>query len=242
PVTRRISQTRFEQIGNALNDYLATLPPAWQRVVGAYHLVDVAHKVVGVGSVGLRAFLALLEGSSPDDVLFLQLKQARRSVIAPFVHGETPRHAHQGQRVVEYQQALQTASDPLLGWATLPVTSDPSTATQLGPGSMMPGSPAIQVYVRQYRNMKGAVVIDGLDASALSDYARVLGLLLAKSHARTSGASRISGYLGGSDAAVEAFVRFARAYADQTEADHAALCAAVRAGRLPPPALGSAGG
>lgn len=233
PVTRRISPARFEQIGTALDEYLTTLPSAWQRVVGAYHLVDVAHKVVGVGSVGLRAFLALLVGSNPDDVLFLQLKQARRSVVAPYVHGETARHAHQGQRVVEYQQALQTASDPLLGWATLPVLVDAATATQAGPESAIPGSPAIQVYVRQYRNMKGAVVIDGLDPSALIDYARVLGLLLAKSHARTSGASRISGYLGSSDAAAEAFVRFARAYADQTEADHAALCAAVQAGRLP---------
>ena len=72
--------------------------------------------MVGVGSVGLRAYVALLEGSSPDDVIFLQLKQARRSVIAPYVHGESAWHAHQGQRVVEYQQALQTVSDPLLGW------------------------------------------------------------------------------------------------------------------------------
>ena len=82
----------------------------------ATRIVDVAHKVVGVGSVGLRAYVALLEGSSPDDVVFLQLKQARRSVLARYVHGESAWHAHQGQRVVEYQQALQTVSDPLLGW------------------------------------------------------------------------------------------------------------------------------
>jgi len=69
--------------------------------------------------VGLRAYIALCEGSSPDDVVFLQLKQARRSVIAPFVHGDSAWHAHQGQRVVEYQQALQTVSDPLLGWTTV---------------------------------------------------------------------------------------------------------------------------
>lgn len=232
PVTKRISPVRFEQVGTALDGYLTTLPLQWRRVVGAYRLVDAAHKVVGVGSVGLRAFLALLEGSGPDDVLFLQLKQARRSVIAPFVHGEHALHTHQGQRVVEYQQALQTVSDPLLGWATLPATVDPSTATHLAPGSTMPGSPAIQVYVRQYRNMKGAVLIDGLDADALVDYARVLGLLLAKGHARTSGASRIAGYLGKSDAAAEAFARFAARYADQTEADHAAFCAAIKAGRL----------
>ncbi len=233
PVTRKVSPARFDQVGQALDEYLSTLPLQWRRVVGAYRLVDVAHKVVGVGSVGLRAFVALLVGSSPEDVLFLQLKQANRSVIAPFIHGDQAFHHHQGQRVVEYQQALQTVSDPLLGWATLPALVDPTTSTHLGPGSAMPGSPAIQVYVRQYRNMKGAVLIDGLDADALVDYARVLGLLLAKGHARTSGASRIAGYLGGSDAAAEAFVRFAQAYADQTEADHAALCAAIKAGRLP---------
>lgn len=233
PVTRKVAPARFDQVGVALDDYLGTLRLQWARVVGAYCLMDVAHKVVGVGSVGLRAFLALLVGSSSDDVLFLQLKQARRSVIAPFIHGAHARHAHQGQRVVEYQQALQTVSDPLLGWATLPPIMAPGIATQLSADSTMSGAPAIQVYVRQYRNMSGAVVIDGLDAGALVDYARVLGLLLAKSHARTSGASRIAGYLGKSDAAAEALVQFARAYADQTESDHAAMCAAVRSGRLP---------
>ena len=90
--------------------------------------------------MGLRAYVALLEGSSPDDVLFLQLKQARRSVVARFVHGESAWHAHQGQRVVEYQQALQTVSDPLLGWTTV--------------GER-------QYYVRQFRDMKGAITVDG---------------------------------------------------------------------------------
>ncbi len=229
----RVSDARFEQITQALDDYLGTLPLQWRRVIGGYRLVDCAHKVVGVGSVGLRAFIALLEGSAPDDLLFLQLKQAQRSVLARFTHGSHAWHHHQGQRVVEYQQALQTVSDPLLGWATLPAFAEPSTATYLGPFTEMPGSPALQVYVRQYRNMKGAVIIDGLGAEAVADYARVLGLLLAKSHARTSGASRIAGYLGNSDAAAEAFANFARAYADQTEADHAALLRAVQAGRLP---------
>lgn len=233
PLLTKVSDSRFEQITQALDDYLGTLPLQWQRVIGGYRLVDCAHKVVGVGSVGLRAFLVLLEGSAPDDLLFLQLKQAGRSVLAPFMHGSQAWHKHQGQRVVEYQQSLQTVSDPLLGWATLPASTDRSTATYLGPYTEMPGSPALQVYIRQYRNMKGAVVIDGLDAGAVADYARVLGLLLAKSHARTSGASRIAGYLGRSDAAAEAFANFARAYADQTEADHAALVKAVTDGKLP---------
>ena len=168
--------------------------------------------MVGVGSVGLRAYVALCEGSSPDDVVFLQLKQARRSVVAPFVHGENALHGHQGQRVVEYQQALQTVSDPLLGWTS------------------MDGR---QYYVRQFRDMKGAIAVDGIDAGALTDYAGICGYLLAKGHARTSGASMIAAYVGGSEKLDEAFARFARAYADQTERDHAALVDAVARGRLP---------
>jgi hypothetical protein len=212
PLITRPDEDRVEQIVDALDGYLTTLSTQWRRVVGGYRVVDVAHKVVGVGSVGLRAYIALLEGSSSDDVLFLQLKQARRSVVAKFVHGDRAWHAHQGQRVVQYQKALQTVSDPLLGW------------TSIGER---------QYYVRQFRDMKGAVVVDGIDDAALADYAGVCGLLLAKGHARTSGASMIAGYLGRSDKVVEALCRFARRYADQTEQDHAALLAAIRRGVVP---------
>ena len=99
--------------------------------------------------------------------------------MARYVHGDIPRHAHQGQRVVEYQQALQTVSDPLLGWTT--IESRP-------------------YYVRQFRDMKGAIPFDTLKPGALTDYARILGHLLAKGHARTSGASMIAGYVGSSSA------------------------------------------
>jgi hypothetical protein len=145
-------------------------------------------------------------------VVFLQLKHARRSVLARYVHGESAWHAHQGQRVVEYQQALQTVSDPLLGWTTMD---------------------GLQYYVRQFRNMKGTIPLDAMDAAALTDYAGVVGQLLAKGHARTSGASMIAGYMGRSDRVDTALCRFARSYADQTEADHAALVAAVDRGALP---------
>ncbi|WP_037057671.1 DUF2252 domain-containing protein [Pseudonocardia asaccharolytica] len=212
PLITRPDPQQYERLAVALDQYLQTLPSHWARILGGYRLVDVAHKVVGVGSVGLRAYIALCEGSSPDDVVFLQLKQARRSVIAPYVHGDDAWHAHQGNRVVEYQQALQTVSDPLLGWTTVEDR---------------------QYYVRQFRDMKGAIVLDGIDAAALEDYAAVCGLLLAKGHARTSGASMIAGYCGGSDKLDRAMCRFARDYADQTERDHAALLAAVRAGVLP---------
>ncbi len=212
PLVTRPSQDEYEQIAEALDDYLQTLPPHWARILAGYRLVDIVHKVVGVGSVGLRAYLALCEGSSPDDVVFLQLKQARRSVVARYVHGDSAWHEHQGRRVVEYQQALQTVSDPLLGWATIG---------------------AHQYYVRQWRNMKGAITIAGIDAPALVDYAGTCGLLLAKGHARTSGASMIAGYLGGSDKIDRAMSHFARAYADQTERDHQALVTAVARGGLP---------
>jgi uncharacterized protein (DUF2252 family) len=212
PLITRVTPAEIEQLGLALDEYLATLAPHWRRVLGGYTLVDVAHKVVGVGSVGLRAYVALLEGSSASDVVFLQIKQARRSVVAPFVHGDSAWHAHQGQRVVEYQQALQTVSDPLLGWAT---------------------TCGLQYYVRQFRDMKGGIEVDAIDADALADYAGIIGHLLGKGHARTSGASMIAGYVGESDKLDRALCRFAGAYADQTEADHAALVKAVKRGVLP---------
>lgn len=212
PLITRPPAGELDELAAALDDYTHTLAPHWRRILAGYTLVDIAHKVVGVGSVGLRAYVALLEGSGPDDVIFLQIKQARRSVLARYVHGDTARHDHQGQRVVEYQQALQTVSDPLLGWLT---------------------AGGRQYYVRQFRDMKGAVALDAIDAAALDDYAGVLGPLLAKGHARTSGASLIAGYVGEGDQLDRAMARFARAYADQTEADHQALVDAVRHGRVP---------
>ena len=211
---RRSSRTRRgprARIAAGLDSYLGTLAPHGRHVVAGWTLVDVAYKVVGVSSVGLRNYVALLEGSSPDDVLFLQLKQARRTVLARHVHGDTARHAHQGQRVAEYQQALQTVSDPLLL-----TTIEGRTYV-----------------VRQFRDMTGTIALDAIDAVALVGYARIVGYLLATAHARTSGASMIAGYVGGSDKLDRALSRFARAYADQTEADHAALVRAVVNGVLP---------
>ena len=200
------------ELALGLDVYLPTLSPQWRRIIGGYTLVDIAHKVVGVGSVGLRAWIVLLAGAVPSDVMFLQLKEARRSVLAPFVHGDHAWHAHQGKRVVEYQQVLQTVSDPLLGWTTVR---------------------GRDYYVRQWRNMKGSVPLEAMSPEALIDYSGITGHLLAKGHARTSGASIISGYLGKTDAPPDALVKWARAYADQTEADHEKLVAAVRSGRLP---------
>ena len=113
---------------------------------------------------------------------------------------------------MEYQQTLQTVSDPLLGWTTVDSRN---------------------YYVRQFRDMKGAVTVEGMDGSALMDYGRICGALLAKGHARSTGATMLSGYLGKGDVSDRAFARFACAYADQTEADHQALQQAVKSGRLP---------
>lgn len=212
PLITHPSTEETDRIAEALDRYLTTLPPHWARILGGYGIVDIAHKVVGVGSVGLRAYVVLCEGSNSEDVVFLQLKQARRSVVAPYVHGSAARHSHQGQRVVEYQQALQTVSDPMLGW------------TSVG---------SYQYYVRQFRDMKGAITIDGIDPSALTDYAGTCGLLLAKGHARTIGASMLAGYIGRSDRLDQALAQFARVYADQTEVDHQALVDAVQRGTLP---------
>ena len=175
PLLTHVSEAKKEHLIDGLQAYLKTLSPHWHRVLGWYVFVDVAHKVVGVGSVGLRAFVALLQGNSADDMVFLQLKQAKRSCVAPFVHVDTAWHRHQGQRVVEYQQTLQTVSDPLLGWTTVDDRD---------------------YYVRQFRDMKGAITVEGMDGSALMDYGRICGALLAKGHAHSTGATMLSGYLG----------------------------------------------
>ena len=200
PLITRPTRAHAELLAAGLDDYLRTLPSHWARILGGYTLVDFAHKVVGVGSVGLRAYVALLEGSSPDDVLFLQLKQARRSVLGPYVHGDRAWHAHQGQRVVEYQQALQTVSDPLLGWTTVgepPVLRAP-----------VPGHEGRDHRRRHRRGRAGRL-------------RRCLRLAAGQGHARTSGASMIAGYVGRGGHAGRRAVPVRPGYADQTEADHA---------------------
>jgi hypothetical protein len=111
PLITRLPAPDAELLAEALDEYLETLPSYWRRVLGGYTLVDVAHKVVGVGSVGVRAYVALLEGSSEEDVVFLHLKQARRAVLGRYVQRESAWHAYQRQRVVEYQQSSPTVSD-----------------------------------------------------------------------------------------------------------------------------------
>jgi uncharacterized protein (DUF2252 family) len=175
-----------------------------------YHFVDVAHKVVGVGSVGTRCYVVLLMGREESGPLFLQVKQAQASVYEPHL-GPSSYHNH-AQRVVRGQYLMQAASDIFLGW------------TALG---------SIDFYVRQLRDMKLSVIVESLGESRFVEYCEICGWALARAHARSGDSAQVSGYLGSNDTFDRAIAEFAETYADQTERDHAALVSATRAGRVP---------
>jgi uncharacterized protein (DUF2252 family) len=193
-----------------LSTYRATLPADRRLLLERFELADVAIKVVGVGSVGTRCAIALLMAGK-DDSLFLQFKEARASVLEPYT-GRSPYRNH-GERVVEGQRLMQAASDIFLGWSVDPVLR-------------------VDFYVRQLRDCKTAANIDTMDYSHLLDYAQHCGAALARAHAKAGNAAAISGYLGKSDALDQALVRFAAAYADQTERDFETLKAAAETGRI----------
>ncbi len=188
-----------------LDGYLATLPPDRVALLERFRLVDVAHKVVGVGSVGTLAAVMLLE-TGDGEPLILQAKQATASVLEPYTAPSAFSDA--GERVVVGQRLMQAAGDPFLGW------------------SHSTGTPGYDFYVRQLRDMKGSIEAAGLTPEALSDYASICGGVLARAHARAGDAATISGYLGDSDAFERAVGRFAMAYTGITDADLAALRAA----------------
>jgi uncharacterized protein (DUF2252 family) len=188
--------------------YRETLPLERRIVLDRYELVDVARKVVGVGAVGTRCAAALLL-ASPHDPLLLQFKEARRSVLEPFVG--PCRYKNQGERVVVGQRLLQSASDVFLGW-----TSDDE---------------GHDYYFRQLRDMKMKTNLS-MSKSNWFEYAELCGWVLARAHARTGDPAAISGYLGKNDAFDEAIEKFAVAYALQTERDYAALLRAIRNGKI----------
>ncbi len=207
-LVRGTDEQRAEILG-ALETYTEGLLADRRDLIRSYHLIDVAAKVTGVGSVGARSWVAALQGGAPDDALFLQIQEARDSALAPYV--EPTNYPHPGQRVVDGQRRIQSVSDPFLGW------------TSFG---------GHHYYVRQLRDMKGAVDPTRLSAEQLHDYARVCGGLLAKAHARTGDPVAIAGYCGNSDSLDRALADFAQAYADQNEQDWQAVRAAVQDGRL----------
>jgi len=188
--------------------YRETLTDDRRVLLDRFELRDFAMKVVGVGSVGTRCFVALL-ASDVDEPLFLQVKEAQASALDAFVARDDP--VEEGRRVVSGQRLMQADSDIFLGWAE---------------------ADGRDFYVRQLRDMKGSANFATMRPGVFRDYLELCGLTLARAHARSGSAPEIGGYLGRGPAFDDAITRFAVAYADQTAADHRALRDAVRSGRI----------
>lgn len=208
-ITRITDEAQLAMMRRGLADYRLTLSDDRRFMFDRYQLEDFAWRVVGVGSVGTRCYVALLvcDDRSP---LLLQIKEARRSVLEPFA--ENCPYETQGERVVAGQRLMQAASDVFLGW--------------------LRGRDGNDYYVRQLRDMKFSIPVEDLGACSLERYAEICGWTLARAHAKGGDAATISGYLGRSDKFTDALAQFALAYADQTEADHMALVNAKRTGRI----------
>ncbi len=190
--------------------YVRSLVPDRRVLVERYRIVDAALKVVGVGSVGTRCYVGLFAGPAGGP-LVLQVKEARTSVLAPYMRRKV--RGHQGKRVVEGQRITQAFSDIFLGWTHSPTTGK-------------------DYYVRQLYDMKYGIDLDGVQAPGMGLYADICGWALARAHARSGNPATIAGYVGGAGAFDDAVTAFAAAYADQTERDHAAFVAEIKAGRI----------
>jgi uncharacterized protein (DUF2252 family) len=193
-----------------LHAYVRTLQDDRRHLLDRYRLADVAHKVVGVGSVGTRCFIALLLGRDDDDPLFLQIKEASASVLER--HLPKSRYRNHAQRVVAGQRLMQASSDIFLGWIR--------------------GEDGRDYYWRQLRDMKASVDVGSLTPAAMSFYATICGWALARAHARSGDRIAIAAYLGNGGRFDRAVASFAMAYADQNERDHGALVAAIEQGTI----------
>jgi uncharacterized protein (DUF2252 family) len=203
-----------ERMQDLFAAYRRSLPEHRGRLLDRYRFVDIARKVVGVGSVGTRAWVLLLIGRDAGDPLFLQAKEARASVLEPFCGKcEFP---NQGQRVVEGQHLMQAASDTFLGW--LRTTGIDGKRRDF--------------YIRQLWDWKSSAEIESMVPAGMAAYGRVCGWTLARAHARSGDAIAIAAYLGGGDSFDRAMTEFAEAYADQNEEDHRALLEAIESERL----------
>jgi uncharacterized protein (DUF2252 family) len=198
-----------QAIPELFNTYQQTLQGNRQHLIASYKLVDLALKVVGVGSVGSRAFMALLQGRDDDDLLFLQIKEAGTSVLAQY--GGLSWRREPGRRVVEGQQLMQATSDILLGWS--------STGNN-------------HFYFRQLWDMKGSFDSSEADKASVHHYATVCGWTLARGHARSGDRIAIANYLGKGEAFDQAIGDFGMRYADQAERDYETFMAAAAAGRI----------
>ncbi len=197
-----------------IRTYRRTLPRDRRNLLESYRFVHAARKVVGVGSVGARTWILLLVGRDDNDPLFLQFKEAQKSVLEPFL-GRS-QYAQHGQRVVEGQRMMQAAPDILLGWERI-VTIDGEKK---------------DFYVRQLWDEKGSADVELMDPAALDAYGRICGWTLARAHARSGDRIAIAAYLGKASSFDRAMASFAEAYADQNERDFRALQDAVASGRV----------
>jgi hypothetical protein len=198
-----------ERVLEGLEEYRQSLSDERRVLLDRYQYADYALKVVGIGSVGTQCYVMLLF-SEENHPLILQVKEARRSVLEPYTQPSV--YDNQGQRVVMGQRLMQSSSDIFLGWVR--------------------GRRGYDFFLRQLRDMKMSVPIEGVRADGLRRYAEYCGWTLARAHAKSGDGATISGYLGKGEAFDEAMGEFAVAYADQTERDHAALVEAVRQGRI----------
>jgi uncharacterized protein (DUF2252 family) len=203
-----------ERLRAFFDEYVGSLPSNLLPLVRHYRLADFARKVVGVGSVGTEAYVALLIGSRGDDALFLQMKEATDSVLQPYT--VSPTFKHQGGRVVFGQRLMQASSDLFLGYAS----------------SASPQRKRMDFYVRQLNDYKTSYDVSSMDEESLSRYVEVCAEALARAHARSGSASAISGYLGKGTVFDEAMGSFAVAYADRNKKDYKAFAKAGKEGRM----------
>ncbi|GHH88575.1 DUF2252 domain-containing protein [Streptomyces capitiformicae] len=205
---------RERQLRSLVDGYARTLPSERRHLLRHYRLVDMARKVVGVGSVGTRCWILLLLGRDDDDPLLLQAKEAQESVLSAYTGGD--RYDNQGQRVVTGQRLIQTTSDIFLGWTRV-VGLDGQER---------------DFYVRQLWDWKGIAQPETMGPGLLALFGRLCGASLARAHARSGDPIAIAAYLGAGDRFDRALTEFAQSYADQNERDFAALEAACRSGRI----------
>jgi uncharacterized protein (DUF2252 family) len=216
PFVVRTTQTETgrpirEGIENFLESYVPSLADDRKHLLKQYRIVDVARKVVGVGSVGTRCWVVYMQGNHAEDPLFLQIKQAEKSVLSPFVPKSA--YANEGQRVVSGQRLIQGAPDIFLGWG------------EFG---------GVHFYVRQLRDMKGGVAFDPAETKVenMPQYGKLCGWAMALAHAKSGDAALLSGYLGNSEELDDAMVKFAFAYAEQNEQDYDQFVKAIKSNRI----------
>jgi uncharacterized protein (DUF2252 family) len=219
PIEDLVGPESGERLNQAIHEiaqyYRRTLPHDRRRLLERYRYVDAARKVVGVGSVGTRAWIVLLLGRDEHDPLFLQMKEAQTSVLEPFLKKSA--YANHGQRVVEGQRLMQAASDIMLGWIRTTAWIDGENR---------------DFYVRQLWDGKGSAPVDVMDEAALLNYGELCGWALARAHARGGDAIAIAAYLGAGASFDRAMAAFAARYADQNERDYEALKRAADSGRI----------